>query len=78
MERGAEESKFPNPIGDEDTVRLSSKRESDRKTQRSPVQIRPPTIMNATAEMQWRSPYRIVSLGPVSAGVLNGVEAVIF
>src|ERR1022692_4091460 len=40
---------------DEGTVRLSPKGESDRITQRSAVQIRPPT-MNATAKMQWRSP----------------------
>src|SRR5664279_2439358 len=31
--------------------------ESDRITQRSAVQIRPPQPMNATAEMQWRSPF---------------------
>ena len=42
---------------DEGTVRLSSKGESDRITQRSAVQIRPPQPMNATAEMQWRSPF---------------------
>src|ERR1035437_3114948 len=41
---------------DEGTVRLSSNGESDRITQRSAVQIRPPQPMNATAEMQWRSP----------------------
>src|ERR1039457_4427378 len=40
---------------DEGTVRLSSKGESDRITQRSAVQIRPPQPSNATAEMQWRS-----------------------
>src|ERR1019366_3676594 len=33
---------------DEGTVRLSSKGESDRITQRSAVQIRPPATMNAT------------------------------
>src|SRR6202521_3299999 len=43
-------------LGDEGTVRLSSKGESDRITQRSAVQIRPPATMNAIAEMQWRSP----------------------
>src|ERR1700688_3374648 len=37
---------------DEGTVRLSSKGESDRITQRPAVQIRPPATMNATAEMQ--------------------------
>ena len=42
---------------DEGTVRLSSKGESDRITQRSAVRIRPPQPMNATAEMQWRSPF---------------------
>src|SRR6266567_7984766 len=47
---------------DEGTVRLSSKGESDRITQRSVVQIHPPQPMNATAEMLWRSPvYRSVS-----------------
>src|SRR5437660_696793 len=46
-------------LGDEGTVRLSPKGESDRITQRSVVQIHPP--VNATAEMQWRSPvYRSV------------------
>src|SRR6202162_4584849 len=44
------------PLVGEGTVRLSSKGESDRITQRSAVQIRPPQPMNATAEMQWRSP----------------------
>src|ERR1022692_2850757 len=39
----------------EGTVRLSSKGESDRITQRSAVQI-PPATMNATAKQQWRSP----------------------
>ena len=38
---------------DEGIVRLSSKGESDRITQRSAVQIRP------TAEMRWRSPSSI-------------------
>src|SRR5437870_258969 len=48
-------------LGDEGTVRLSPKGESDRITQRSVVQIHPPATMNA-AEMQWRSPvYRSVS-----------------
>ena len=42
---------------DEGTVRLSSKGDSDRITQRSAVQIRPPATMNATAEMPLRSPF---------------------
>src|ERR1700693_1626837 len=41
-------------LGDEGTVRLSSKGEPDRITQGSAVQIR--ATMNATAGMQWRSP----------------------
>ena len=40
----------------EGTVRLLSKGESDRITQRFGGSNPPPVTMNATAEMQWRSP----------------------
>ena len=42
---------------DEGTVRLSSKGESDRITQRSAVQIRPPQPRTPLLKWQWRSPF---------------------
>ena len=43
---------------DEGTVRLSSKDESDRITQMSAVQIRPPATSIAEAPLMWRKPRR--------------------
>src|SRR4029077_8756035 len=61
---------------DEGTVRLSSKGESDRITQRSAVQIRPPATMNATADMQWRSPEFLVVIAHNSGTFTDVVPAV--
>jgi len=55
----------------EGTVRLSSKGESDRITQRSAVQIRPPQPMNATAKTRWRSPALVYPNRAVAARSLQ-------
>jgi hypothetical protein len=51
------ETRWRAPYWGEGTVRLSSKGESDRITQRSLVQNPAPATTNATAQRQWRSPF---------------------
>jgi hypothetical protein len=61
MVREGVETGWRASLGDEGTVRLSSKGESDRITQRSAVQIRPPQPRTPLLKKQWRSPvYRNV------------------
>src|SRR6266481_8515506 len=58
MVREGVETGWRAPHWGEGTVRLSSKGESDRITQRSAVQIRPPQPRTPLLKRQWRSPFQ--------------------